>query len=464
MALELKQEQKQILSQKMIQSASILQMSAADLEEYLNEQSMENPVIDLIQKVPEESTEETAQKDAETYQWIQSHDEQNRYLYQKIETTEDDLPEWNFDTRQAENLADSLWEQLLIKHIPAQDEEDIRAILESLDERGYFSEPLEDFLQYFHMDEERFSTLLQLVQTLEPAGVGARSLNECLCLQLERKGLLTPTLEKFVNFHLEKMAKNQLPAIAKELSTPLGQVKEYCQLIRTLDPKPGAYLGRVQRTHYINPDVIVVKFKGHLDILLNDSVYPDISLNTGYLQMYQSSSDKEVQDYLQKKISQAEWIRQCITQRNATLFSVAREIVARQHDFFLEGISGLKPLRMADVANKLEIHESTVSRAVRMKYLQCTWGTFPLSYFFAKSTARSASLDIFGTSDEASTAAEIKRTIRKIIEGENREKPYSDRALAQKLEEQGISISRRTIAKYREEENIPNASGRKEYK
>lgn len=464
MALELKQEQKQILSQKMIQSASILQMSAADLEEYLNEQSMENPVIDLIQKVPEESTEETAQKDAETYQWIQSHDEQNRYLYQKIETTEDDLPEWNFDTRQAENLADSLWEQLLIKHIPAQDEEDIRAILESLDERGYFSEPLEDFLQYFHMDEERFSTLLQLVQTLEPAGVGARSLNECLCLQLERKGLLTPTLEKFVNFHLEKMAKNQLPAIAKELSIPLGQVKEYCQLIRTLDPKPGAYLGRVQRTHYINPDVIVVKFKGHLDILLNDSVYPDISLNTGYLQMYQSSSDKEVQDYLQKKISQAEWIRQCITQRNATLFSVAREIVARQHDFFLEGISGLKPLRMADVANKLEIHESTVSRAVRMKYLQCTWGTFPLSYFFAKSTARSASLDIFGTSDEASTAAEIKRTIRKIIEGENREKPYSDRALAQKLEEQGISISRRTIAKYREEENIPNASGRKEYK
>ena len=464
MALELKQEQKQILSQKMIQSASILQMSAADLEEYLNEQSMENPVIDLIQKVPEESTEETAQKDAETYQWIQSHDEQNRYLYQKIETTEDDLPEWNFDTRQAENLADSLWEQLLIKHIPAQDEEDIRAILESLDERGYFSEPLEGFLQYFHMDEERFSTLLQLVQTLEPAGVGARSLNECLCLQLERKGLLTPTLEKFVNFHLEKMAKNQLPAIAKELSIPLGQVKEYCQLIRTLDPKPGAYLGRVQRTHYINPDVIVVKFKGHLDILLNDSVYPDISLNTGYLQMYQSSSDKEVQDYLQKKISQAEWIRQCITQRNATLFSVAREIVARQHDFFLEGISGLKPLRMADVANKLEIHESTVSRAVRMKYLQCTWGTFPLSYFFAKSTARSASLDIFGTSDEASTAAEIKRTIRKIIEGENREKPYSDRALAQKLEEQGISISRRTIAKYREEENIPNASGRKEYK
>ena len=312
MALELKQEQKQILSQKMIQSASILQMSSADLEEYLNEQSMENPVIDLVQKVPEKEPE----KESGTYQWIQSHDEQNRYLYQKIETNEDEPPEWNIDTHQTENLAGSLWEQLLVKHIPDEYEDDIRAILESLDDRGYFVEPLEDFLQYFHMEEERFLTLLRLIQTLEPAGVGARSLNECLCLQLERKGLLTPTLEKFVNCELEKMAKNQLPAIAKELSVPVREVKEYCDLVRTLDPKPGAYLGRVQRTHYINPDVIVVKFKGHLDILLNESVYPDISLNPGYLQMYRNSEDKEVQDYLQKKISQAEWIRQCISKRN----------------------------------------------------------------------------------------------------------------------------------------------------
>lgn len=459
MALELKQEQKQILSQKMIQSASILQMSSADLEEYLNEQSMENPVIDLVQKTPEKDPE----KESETLQWIRSHDEQNRYLYQKIETSEDELPEWNFDTHQAETLADFLWEQLLVKHIPDEYEDDIRTILESLDEKGYFSEPLEDFLQYFHMDKDRFLKLLQLIQTLEPAGVGARSLNECLCLQLDRKGLLTPALEKFVNCELEKMAKNQLPAIAKELSVSVHEVKEYCDLIRTLDPKPGAYLGRVQRTHYINPDIIVVKFKGHLDILLNESVYPDISLNTGYMQMYRNSKDREVLDYLQKKISQAEWIRQCIAQRNSTLFSVAHEIVTWQSDFFLEGVSALKPLRMSDVADKLEIHESTVSRAVRMKYLQCTWGTFPLSYFFAKNVARSAASDIFGTSEDAATAADIKAAIRKIIEEENRQKPYSDRAIAEKLEEQGITISRRTVAKYREEENIPSASGRKEY-
>lgn len=462
MAIEIKQEQKQILSQKMIQSSSILQMSAADLEDYLNEQSLENPVIDLVSKVPEQDPE----KNMETYQWISSHDEQNRYLYQRIETNDDEPPEWNMDTRQGESLSEYLWEQLLAKQIPAEYEKDLKTIIDSLDERGYFSEPVDEFLRCFSMEEQHFSLLLTFIQTLDPAGIGARSLNECLCLQLERKGLLTEKLEEFINFHLEQMAKNQLPAIARELSVSIDEVKEYCALIRTLDPKPGAYFGNVRHTHYINPDVIIVKFKGHLDILLNESLYPDVALNTGYMQMFKEQKDKEVQAYLQKKIGQAEWIRQCIAQRNTTLFSVVREIVEYQSSFFYEGTAHLKPLRMADIADKLNIHESTVSRAVHQKFLQCTWGTFPLSYFFAKNALRSSSSSIFRTAGEpveTTTAFDIKAALKNIIERENKKKPYSDRILAEKLEEQGFSISRRTVAKYREEENIPGASGRKEY-
>lgn len=462
MAIELKQEQKQILSQKMIQSSSILQMSATDLEDYLNEQSLENPVIDLVQKVPEQEHS----KNMETYQWISSHDEQNRYLYQRIETNDDEPPEWNMDTRQGETLSEYLWEQLLAKQIPEEYVNDLKTIIDSLDERGYFSEPTDEFLRCFCMDEQRFFRFLKLIQSLEPAGIGARSLNECLCLQLERKGLLTEKLEEFVNSHLEQMAKNQLPAIAKDLSISIGEVKEYCALIRTLEPKPGAYLGTVRHTHYINPDVIIVKFKGHLDILLNETLYPDISLNTGYVQMFKEQNDKEVQAYLQKKIGQAEWIRQCIAQRNATLFSVVREIVECQSSFFYEGTAHLKPLRMVDIADKLNIHESTVSRAVHQKFLQCTWGTFPLSYFFAKNALRSSSSSIFKTAGEETentTAFDIKAALKEIIAGENKKKPYSDRILAEKLKEQGFSISRRTVAKYREEENIPGASGRKEY-
>lgn len=462
MAIELKQEQKQVLSQKMIQSSSILQMSAADLEEYLNEQSLENPVIDLVQRVPDEESG----KHTETYQWISSHDEQNRYLYQRIETNDDEPPEWNMDTHQGESLSEYLWEQLLAKQIPGEYENDLKLIIDSLDEKGYFSEPVDEFLRSFSMDRPYFLHLLTLIQSLEPAGIGARSLRECLCLQLERKGLLTQKLEEFINLHLEQMAKNQLPAIAKELSVSLEEVKGYCALIRTLDPKPGAYLGTVRHTHYINPDVIVVKFKGHLDILLNETLYPDISLNTGYMKMFREQTDKEVQAYLQKKISQAEWVRQCIAQRNTTLFSVVHEIVECQSSFFYEGPSRLKPLRMADIADKLNIHESTVSRAVHQKFLQCTWGTFPLSYFFAKNALRSSSSPIFKTAGEqggTTTAFDIKAALKKIIDGENKKKPYSDRILAEKLEEQGFSISRRTVAKYREEELIPGASGRKEY-
>lgn len=462
MAIELKQEQKQILSQKMIQSSSILQMSATDLEDYLNEQSLENPVIDLVQKTPEQDPS----KNMETYQWISSHDEQNRYLYQRIETNDDEPPEWNMDTRQGESLSEYLWEQLLAKRIPAEIENDLKTIIDSLDERGYFSEPIDEFLHCFSMEEQHFSLLLTLIQSLDPAGIGARSLSECLCIQLERKGLLTQKLEEFINFHLEKMAKNQLPAIAKELSVSIDEVKEYCEMIRTLNPKPGAYLGNVRHTHYINPDVIIVKFKGHLDILLNESLYPDIALNTGYMQMFKEQNDKEVQAYLQKKIGQAEWIRQCIAQRNTTLFSVVREIVECQSSFFYEGTSHLKPLRMVDIADKLNVHESTVSRAVHQKFLQCAWGTFPLNYFFAKNALRSSSSSIFKTAGEqaeTTTAFDIKTALKKIIEGESKKKPYSDRILAEKLEEQGFSISRRTVAKYREEENIPGASGRKEY-
>lgn len=462
MALELHQEQKQVLSQKMIQSASILQMSAEDLEDYLNEQSLENPVIDLVRKNPEQDIP----KESETYQWISSHDEQNRYLYQRMETNNDEPPEWNMDVHQGENLSEYLWEQLLMKHIPSEYEDDIKIILNSLDERGYFAEPQNEFLEHFSIDERRFSLLLQLIQSLEPAGIGARSLNECLCLQLERRGLLTPKLGEFICCHLNQMAKNQLPAIARELSVPINEVKEYCALIRTLDPKPGAYLGKVRHTYYINPDVIVIKFKGHLDILLNESLYPDISLNVGYMQMYREHTDKDVQAYLQKKISQAEWIRQCIAQRNTTLFSVVREIAAHQSDFFHEGPSRLRPLRLADIAEKLEIHESTVSRAVHQKYLQCTWGTFPLNYFFAKNASRSPRPSVLQSAvgqSEPVTAIDIKTALKEIIKGENKGKPYSDRVLAEKLGEQGFPISRRTVAKYREEEHIPGASGRKEY-
>lgn len=454
MELSLKAEQKQILSHKMIQSAEILQMAAARLEEYLNEQSLENPVMELNAREPEEFDN----RELEKYQWICAHDEQNRYLYQKLETADDDFPEWNMDVSGPETLQEFLWSQLVSQGFEAKQEEILRYMLDCLDARGYFTDSLEHVAETFSVSEEAAARFLQEIQKLEPYGVGARSLEECLCIQLEMQGELTDTLKELIGEHLTELAKNQLPAIAKTMKLTVEEIKQLYSKIRELNPKPGARFSDSRQLSYITPDVIVVRFKDHLDILLNESLYPDIYLNKEYVSMCAQQTDMEVKKYLMDKIHQVEWIKQCVAQRNMTLLSVVKEILKCQEGFFLGGPKQLKPLRMTDVAEALGIHESTVSRAVRQKYLQCSWGIFPLDHFFAKAAVNTE------TSPAAqATTTDVKRELAKIIEEENKKKPYSDRVLAELLEQKGYVISRRTVAKYRDELGIPGTTGRKEY-
>lgn len=454
MELSLKAEQKQILSQKMIQSTEILQMAAARLEEYLNEQSLENPVMELTERAPEEFDHGELEK----YQWICAHDEQNRYLYQKLETADDDFPEWNMDTSGPETLQDFLWSQLVSRSFDAKREAALQFMLESLDSRGYFTDSLESVAQRFSMGPGEVEVLLEEIQNLEPHGVGAKNLEECLCLQLKARGELTRELEELITRYLSEIAKNQIPVIAKKMKLTVEEVKKLCSVVKELNPKPGARFSDSRQLSYINPDVIVVKFKDHLDVLLNESLYPDIYLNKEYVSMCAQQTDVEVKKYLMDKIHQVEWIKQCVAQRNVTLLSVVKEILRRQEGFFMGGPDQLKPLRMAEVADALEIHESTVSRAVRQKYLQCSKGIFPLDYFFAKAAANQET-----DRPPQATTTDVKRELAVLIQEENKKKPYSDRVLAELLEQRGYVISRRTVAKYREELGIPGTTGRKEY-
>lgn len=453
MALSLKTEQKQTISHKMIQSGEILQMASQELENYLNEQLLENPVLEVSEKKPED----LEKKELEKYQWICAHDEQNRYLYSKLEADDDEPPEWNVDVSGDESLGEYLWSQLLTGEYSAEEENILHFLIDSLDSKGYFTDSLEEVARRFEVEEKEAEKMLEQIQKLEPAGVGARNLQECLCLQLEAEGELTPKLREFIENHLMEMAKNQLPAAAKETGVPLEQIKEFCAIIRELNPKPGAQFSDVRQLAYVVPDVVVVKFKGHIDVLLNESLYPDISLNSQYVRMCTEQDDKELRHYLLDKIHQAEWLKQCIAQRNTTLFSVVKSILCWQEDFFQYGVDFLKPMRLIDIAEELGIHESTVSRAVSQKYLQCSWGVFPLQYFFAK-TAVSAQ-----SGEQSATAFDVKRALKAVIDGENKRKPYSDRILAELLTEQNYNISRRTVAKYRDELGIPGTTGRKQY-
>lgn len=460
MDLKLQVKQTQTLSQRMIQSAEILQMTSQELNTYINELALENPVIDIV----EPPTAQEQRESIEQQEWLNSFNEENYYLYQR-QNNDDDYDfksSWNINTDDGETLQDYLWSQLITENFTDQETEIIKFMLECLDNKGYLEESIETIASYFGTDTELVEDLLSDLQALDPSGVCARSLEECLKLQLERRNMLTPVLESIIDNCLEMVAKNQIPAIARKLRLSPAETAGYCQIIKSLNPKPGVSFSSRDQLHYIIPDVTIVKFKDHFDILLNESMYPTIELNSYYRQMNQNPESSELKEYLGNKIRQAEWVKQCVTQRGKTLMQVSRAILEHQEEFFTFGPAHLSPLRLADIAQELDIHESTVSRAVSKKYLQCSWGVYPMNYFFSRSVAVQESS---GNENGAQsvTAADIKRVLREIIEEENKKKPYSDRLLGEKLAERGISISRRTVAKYREDEGIADASGRKEY-
>lgn len=453
MSIELQLKQNQTLSQRMIQSIQILQMTSQELSQYISELALENPALDMTEP-PKESLEQQ--------QWLNSLREENHYLYQRQQNDDDYDPRdtWNFNTDQGETLRDYLWSQLITHTLTPEQTQISDFMLESLDSRGYLTESAAALSDYFHTDASVIEELVKLLQSLEPVGICARNLQECLKLQLNARGLLNPALTQLVDECLDLIAKNKIPAIARKLHLSAAEVTGYCQIIRSLNPKPGSAFYNREEMKYIIPDVTIIKFDNHFDIVLNHSSYPDITVNSYYQKMNEQTEDKEVKEYLNQKIHQVEWLKQCMTQRGKTLMSVTMEILKRQEDFFSHGPGHLHPLKLMDVAEAAGIHESTVSRAVDKKYLQCSWGVYPMMFFFQ----RSAAAHVSGTavsSNQDFTNADVKRVLREIIGQEEKKKPYSDRILSEKLTERGLPISRRTVAKYRDEEGIPDASSRK---
>jgi RNA polymerase sigma-54 factor len=447
LGMNLNVEQKQVLSPQLIQSAKILQMNAQELADYVNEAALENPVIDVEEKKPEDRLEK--------YEWLNSYrDRGYTSLAEKDPDDEDSREDYNFDASRGESLGDYLRAQLVTMELTERENEILDFMIESLDSAGYFKENLDYVVERYKVSKAEAEKLLGILQSLEPAGVGARNVAECLRNEALRRKMLTPALEAVILRHLTDVAKNHLPAIAKEENLTLDAVKEACEAIRRLNPKPGNSFSDRQQLRYITPDVLVVRFPDHTDILLNDSMYPGIGINSYYSRLFKESQDPEVHEYLDNKIRQAEWIRTSIERRDDTLLRIAKQIYLEQREFFTAPGAPLKPLRLADVAEALGVHESTVSRALRGKYLQCPRGVYPLSYFFPGGAADRTG----GASSDA-----VRQKIREIIGAEDREKPLSDQKIADKLAAAGVAISRRAVAKYRDEMKIPAAAGRREY-
>ena len=437
-------EQRQLLSQKMIQSLEILQMNTQELEQFLKDKALENPMLDLeeVYKTKDENS-----KLLKKLEWLEKTDEQNRVYYGQDHT---DYEPVNFQN-QTEDFGSYLLSQLIEEFKTQREQEIYEILVYSLDERGYLKEIPDILIQTYGLTKKEINCYINKLKECEPAGVGAKDLEECLHLQLQRKHMLNGLEEKILHNYLTYVAKNQLKELSKLLNLPLDQVVQAVKNIKNLNPKPAQGFSSREHLKYLYPDITIVKFKDYFEILLDGDSHFTANINSYYVEMMNQENTDEVNNYLNEQYRQAKWILQCISSRRGTLLNITKALTQRQQDFFEKGPGYLRPLKLSDVAEELGIHESTVSRGIRDKYIQCSWGIYPMSYFFSRGIL----------SEE--TPDKIKSCIRKWIKNEDKQKPFSDQKIADLFKQQGIPISRRTVAKYRTQMGIRDAAGRKEY-
>ena len=454
MDLSLQLQQKQILSQRMQQSVEILQMNTMALSEYIREVSEENPLLDWNMEDLGQEASLREERMLQRLEWLQESDEQNRSYYQTEADNEKEREDLRYGKKEAQSLREYLLFQIHILPVEKEKKCLMTFLAESTEESGYLeSGALEAAMEKYGVSKEQAEEALSSLQALDPPGVGARDLRECLLIQLEQKGA-SQTAQQAVREYLEEIARNRLSHVAKKMHISLEELTAALREIKGCQPKPGSGFAGGGPVEYVVPDVLVERRNGELFVSVNNAVAPRLYINAAYQKMLREEPAGETREYILQKLRQAEWAVQCVNRRESTLLETARLIVEAQKDFFLEPGRRLKPLRMVDIAQQMQVHESTVSRAVKEKYLQCDQGVFLLADFFVKAMGES------GT--EVSTD-DVRGRLEELIAAEDKKKPLSDRELAERLAAEGFSISRRTVAKYREAMGIPGAAGRKEY-
>lgn len=447
--MELQQTQSQKLSQRQLYSVELLRLSTLELERYVRDLAQENPLVELEEPALVSQSEERDDL-LGRLRWLEDNDRQNWFYQQFSDEELDPLARVGTSGGLEETLVSFLSRQLDRRRLAEDVARLVRYLIYCLDDDGYLRTPLEELASHGAIPLPRLEEALALLKTMEPAGVGASELSECLALQLERIGETGPAIA-IIRDHLEALARRHDRAIAAKLNITAAQVEEARRIIRELDPRPGAVFQRTEQVFYIQPDLTVEEVEGHLTVRPVRGERPPFRVSRYYRNLLEKTEDKEVRDYLTEKLRQTEHVLWAVGQRGSTLLRCAQVIVERQHSFFHSGPEALVPLRMTEVAQELGLHESTVSRAVREKYLQCVHGLYPLSWFFSRSAG--AGEGISGTA--------ARKLLLRLIDGEDKTKPLSDQRMSERMAKEGCPISRRTVAKYREELGIPGASGRK---
>lgn len=459
--LRIEQSQKLIMTPELRQAIKILQLSLLELSNYVDQMITENPLIE-IKEEQYSSKEEMDLKDKSS-ETKDSEIDWEDYFNEKNDPSETrekkevkaELPFENYMTRGI-NLQEHLYSQLGCLALDKIECCIAHYLIGNIDPCGYMSVTAEQAANDLNVTAEQVEKALKVVQNLDPPGIGARNLSECLLIQLKQKGLNDPLLINFVNNYLELMATGKLSRVAQALNVPVMQVQEMADLIKTLNPKPGASFGGGD-IRYIVPDVLVERIEDEYIIHMNDNYLPRLTINKTYSSILKNSekTDDSTRDFVENKLNQALWLMRSIEQRRTTIFQVANALVKTQRAFFDYGIKHLKPLTLKQIAEQINVHESTVSRATDNKYIQTPHGIFEFKFFFGSG--------LHTDSGESASSESIKRLLQEIVKGEDPAKPYSDQKLSDILQKRGINIARRTVSKYREEIGIPNTGFRKRY-
>lgn len=462
------QTQRLMLTQRMQQAIQILQLSGMELEQYVQQELEANPVLEQVQRTPDPSGEAEPPSPEKTQEVDDVAFDLDDFAgrlgdYGRTGTDMSRNPDLDARREYYENsiTKDESFSAVLLNQLRmAAPDETIHRIGERLigdiDDRGYFTGSIEEVARELGVPEAEVErVLLDVIQRFEPPGIGARDVVECLLLQVDLEYPDEPELRTLVAEYLEPLERRQIPLIAKAMGVAPERVEELRAMLARLNPWPGLEYS-ADETQYVTPDVVVEKVDDEYMVYLSDYASPNLRIDPTYREMLRKTSvARDDRRYLKGKVDSAKWLIRNIEQRRRTILRIAQAIVEVQQAFLDKGIEHIKPLTLQEIAEKVGVHEATVSRTTRGKYMQTPQGLYEMKFFFSPGLRHD--------SGEAQSSKSVQSLIQRIVDEEDKTKPLSDQKIAEALKRQGINIARRTVTKYREALGILPTNLRKSY-
>jgi RNA polymerase sigma-54 factor len=468
--LSMRMSQKLIMTPSLQQAIKLLQLTKLELSDVLTQEleqnpCLEDPSLELAGEAPapEASLETQEAEPAGSAETVREEFDVESFFREYMEDSYQpkpagevrELPSFENTLTRPPQLTDHIRWQLQMGDLSERQREIGEAIIGNIDDDGYLAASLEDLQAMGPYEESEVQEVLSVIQRMDPVGVAARDLRECLLLQLEHLHLTDTVAGAIVRDSLPLLEARKFQELARRYDITLREVQEHWDIIRALDPRPGRKYN-VVASQYVTPDVFVIKLGDEYVVHLNEEGLPRLKINPVYRQMLvkgASDTPTDARSYVREKFKSALWLIKSVEQRQRTIYKVAESIVKQQREFLDHGVSHLRPMVLRDVARDIEMHESTVSRVVTNKYLHTPRGVYEMRFFFHGGIGTTGGGEISSVS--------VKEKIKKLIESEDPRHPVSDSKIAKELRKQGLDIARRTIAKYRETMSIPSSNRRK---